>query len=763
MFDPRTQQVHINTPGGMSVGASPNTSHTDGSEDSKEARGLVDVDGSQLLHIRLPIAFVDESGQNISQADVRKLVSVRNLFAFLIGQSLVATLEHPTVYDVFNQISKHLLEFQFSNMDGSTFGETPDSSFTCYVQELGLLDMRNNCEKTVDGLLLGERMRSALLWNEAFVHGVGLYDDLQRVCPVKFTKLSSVAIQRLERAHMDLEKRQRRINERLSDFDFPSIFSGIMNSRTAYERETASFEQWKSSFQATRRFFLQHLKGKHGSWPPKKTKKATIQVPNLNRRVLKGLANDLAVLYDLMVDRRHPSSRLVIFGRQFPAHPDDRIEALRKVLQEYDISGSPVYPTMPFDAPLLPRLSRSDINDSEAGSKKKIGKNDLISILSNSYNKDTRDARNGFAQLWIAFEAKTTSGMTIDKIANFRLGAWLFMYSVLQSLPMLTVDAPCVQFTEGAEYFLCQPPRGRLHWSTESTQKDWFRDPVTGVITQMSKDSIELSDDAIYRLSHCWKVGEIWEQELTVLPGAKRQKNQPSPPQGTPQLGPLAGVPPLADSPLLQGYSAQSSPMIPQSHQFPAQHHPSYPSPHQGSMYDLPLHGSNPHLVASPPLLPALGDPAYQQSPHLQAQSYPSPALGAVWEQPLAPGTPPHQQQQHRYSPPHLAPSSSDQLLPPPPMIPGIGLDDAYSNGGNSGSHSRTSSPYGGMGRRGNRESILMMGLERLPVPAPAPMSREERNAKTASMTFEDILPGQEAAQQQQKQRGRVPSRTGWI
>jgi hypothetical protein len=760
-FDPRTQQVQIHTPGGTSVGASPNTSHTSGSEDSREARGLVDVD-SQLLHIRLPISLSDESGKNLSQVDVRNLVSVRNLFAFLVGQSLIATPEQPTVFEVFNQISKHLQEFKFSNMDGSTFGETPDSSFTSYLQELVLLDMRNNCEKTIEGLLLGERMRSAVLWNEAFVHGVGLYKDLQRVCPDKFKMLSSVAVQRLERAHMDLEKRQRRIDERLSDFDFPSIFHGIMNSRTAEERETASFEQWKSSFQATRRFLLQHLKGKLGAWPPKKVKKSAIQVPNLNRRVLKVLGDDLAVLYDLMVDRQHPSSRLVIFGKQFPAHPDPQIEALRKVLQEYDVSGSPVYPTMPFDAPLLPHLSRSHAN-SEASSKKKIGKSDLVTILSNSYNKDIRDSRNPVAQLWIAFEAKTTSGMTMDKITNFRLGAWLFMYCVLQSLPLLTVDAPCVQFANGVDYFLCEPPRGRLHWSKESTQKDWFRDPVTGVITQMSKDSIELSDEAIYRLSHCWKVGEIWEQELTVLPGPKRSQRQPSPPQHAHQLGQLEGVPPLQDSPMLQGYSGQSSPMIPQQHQFPpVQHQSSYPTPPQGSMYELPYHGSNPHLMASPPQLALGGESGYQYSPHQQPQSYPSPALGAIWEQPIAPTTsnPPQQQP----SPPHLALPSTDQLLPPP-IIPGIAMDDGYaSSGGHSGSHSRNSSPYGGMGRRGNRESILMMGLERLPVPAAAPMSREERNARTASMTFEDILPGQEEAQQQQqKPRGRVPSRNGWI
>jgi len=92
---------------------------------------------------------------------------------------------------------------------------------------------------------------------------------------------------------------------------------------------------------------------------------------------------------------------------------------------------------------------------------------------------------------------------------------------------------------------------------------------------------------------------------------------------------------------------------------------------------------------------------------------------------------------------------------------------------GNSASApgSRTSSPYGGLGRRGNRESILLMGLERLPVPATVSptMSREERNARTASMTFEDFLPLEQQQQgppppmKDEGKRGRVPSRSGWI
>jgi hypothetical protein len=629
-------------------------------------------------------------------------------------------------------------------MDDSSFGEIPSASFSSYAEELGLMDMRGDCTKTVEGLLLGEKMRSALLWNEAFPHGTGMYDSLERASPDKFKQLSPVAVQRLERAHMDLSKRLMRINDRLTDFDYTNIFSGIMNSKQAPESEYAGFDQWKSAFMTTRRWMLAYLKGKHGAWPPKaKNKKGTLSLPALNRRVLQGLGGDLALLYDLVVDRRHPSSRIVSYGKNLPPHPDRRVEALRKVLHESDISSTPVSPVMPFDSPLLPRL------EGDADPDKKVGKNQLLFVLNTSYNQDVVAAKLPFAQLWQAFEHKSTSGMSLDRIANFRLGAWLFLYVVLQALPRVTIDAPGIRFYEGVQYFLCQPARGRLHWSREGAQKEWFRDPVTGAITSMQRDALDLSDDAIYQLSHCWRRGQAWEQELTVLPGA----NPPPLPLVT-ETRPDVHRPPVAvrQSMPPQGFAQQQG-------AYPQQ---GYVAGSQAA--DFSQHVSPP--FTQQPLVPS---PAmYQQPfpPQQQLPFHPAPHHAATLQprQQLDPRI--HAPLHHSSYPPlpashpraSSAPESPNPTAMQEPPVGMMGAGMMVAEPGATATRPGGTGPYG-TGRRGNRESVLTMGLERLPVPAMALSpggAASSPGGRVVSMTFEDILPESLGVP---KARGRAGSR----
>jgi len=629
---------------------------------------------------------------------------------------------------VFSEIADLLAQYGFSNMDSSTFGEVANQSFNSYVEELGLLDMRQSADKTLQCLILGEKMRSALLWNEAFVHAAGRYRDIQALNSPLMKQLSSVAIQRVERANMDLEKRMMRINNQITSFDFPSVFSGLTNSRTAKEREIARFEQWKTAFTKTKSFMLTYLKDKHKSWPPRRPKGAGASIPALNRLALKSLYDDLAVLYDLIVDRRNTSSRIQIMGKNLPPALDRRIEALRKILTEYDQSGSPVYPVMPFDAPRLPRLSPGD--EDATDDPKKVGKNELAQLLKSSYNKDTHDSKHPFSQLWQSFEFRTTNGMTIDKVANFRLGAFLFVYCVLQALPMVTVDAPGVRFSHDVAYFLCQPPRGRLHWSKEDQQLEWYRDPITGAVTQLAKESIALSVEAMYNLSHCWVRGRTWEKDLTVMPFRARQKSEAwnkTPPVSAGRDNAQWPSQPSSEISSEPRYSATSSQGHSQVHLAYGSHQGGMKSQAQDEYFQQPQSGS-PHQqpYASSPT----GNHGYEhftQSPTSYAYSTNRAPSNA---------------------------SSPDLMsLEAPPAMPG-----AYDM--QATPRARNPSPYA-LGRHDNRESILMMGLERLPVPAAqSPMPREQRNTRTVSVNFDDFLPAPPGIQDQRGRKSNSGSRT---
>ncbi|THX34055.1 hypothetical protein D6D12_01178 [Aureobasidium pullulans] len=304
--------------------------------------------GSTNYLLFMPIALKSDSvlsptsnSQGLSE-DEETLVAIRNLFAFLTGQSLVATRSNPTVFSVFMRLAETIREFGFSNFDGSTFGDIVTSSFDSYVDELGLADLGSSREKTIEGIVLGERMKSIKLYNEAFTHAVGKYDELLRLQDPKLRLISPISSNRLGRAAMDLDKRTASVRQTLENFDFPALFSGTLNSKTADERKEVDFNGLRDSFFATRKFVISFYKTRYGSWPPKASKRNELETNGLNRIVCQDLYRDLCAMYDLLADRSSLTNRTadgILIDDRDTAAP--HVRALRAVLSEYDRSSPP--------------------------------------------------------------------------------------------------------------------------------------------------------------------------------------------------------------------------------------------------------------------------------------------------------------------------------------------------------------------------------------------------------------------------------------
>jgi len=77
----------------------------------------------QPLHLYMPVPLDSDVSSarapRLSANDMETLMLFRNLFAFLIGQSLVATPRYPNLFSVFLEIATLLKRFEFSNLDGS--------------------------------------------------------------------------------------------------------------------------------------------------------------------------------------------------------------------------------------------------------------------------------------------------------------------------------------------------------------------------------------------------------------------------------------------------------------------------------------------------------------------------------------------------------------------------------------------------------------------------------------------------------------------
>ena len=478
-------------------------------------------------HLQMPLQFKSDFSTSLVQPqgdDLELLVLYRNFFAFLYGGALVATPRQVSLYAIFIGISTLLKRFEFSNLDGSDFGEVVTGSFSRYCDELRLADVRASREKTIEAIVLGEHTKSWPLYNEGFVHAAGKLFDMKQIASPKYEQISPVTRNRLERASIDLEGRIRTVRHKLEDFEFPSMFSGIANSQMAEEAKLVRFKAWKASFINFRKHTIAHYRQRYGAWPPKaSSKKNNFEESGLNRLLLKELYEDFTDLYDMLVDRTSITNRTIdMMSSDDGIGSDDSTEsiqhAIRRVESEYDRSTPPVQPPIPFDTPIIPSLSKSfnreHVLDPRKNPKERVRRlkdNEVNELLLGSYNRESMKA-TPWLEDFFRLERRSGHGKTMDEIIDNRCGQWLFMYAVLQSLPMCVVDARDLSFTHGVEYFLCVAPRGGRPWMKEDTahSRSWYNVARGSGIVSLPAEMIDHSVEGIYQRSHCWEVAAKW-------------------------------------------------------------------------------------------------------------------------------------------------------------------------------------------------------------------------------------------------------------
>lgn len=545
----------------LSIPSSPPLTPQNGSvEDISDGRRSRDEfldDVVQELHLYLPVPLNSDVSNNLpilNSDDVDMLILFRNAFAFLLGQSLIATPRTPTLFSILMEIAGLLGRFGFSNFDNSTFGETAISSFACYCEELGLSDVRKSPAKILQAIILGERMRYLPLYQEGFVHAVGKLDEVKAVDPTKYKKISKVTQKRLERGYIDLENRLKPIAQKLEDFDFPSLFSGFANSTVMNEAKVIRFGNWKSACMALRKNVISYYRSRFGSWPPKaNSKKNRFEVSGLNRLVLKELYQDFADLYDMLVNRESLTTRTIdMAGIELEAGGSDVEEsislALRQMMSEYDRATPPVAPPIPFDMPMLPniRTIRRNLDPAKEAKarSKRLKSGEVNEILLGAYNH-TSMKPTPFLEEFIRFERRVNHGKSTEELVDTRCGQWLFLYAVIQALPMVTIDAPEVRNTEGVEYFLCVPPRGGSPWcqNDPKTGRSWFGVAGGAGVVSLPSDVVANGVDAVYRRSHCWIMANQWADQYQMQSSVMQPEFPPPSPNYPPSV-----IPPLSSA-----------------------------------------------------------------------------------------------------------------------------------------------------------------------------------------------------------------------
>lgn len=465
---------------------------------------------------------------------LQKFVDARNLFAFLDRIFLVATQTTALPYEIFTKIYKRLqLSFSDQDMNATSKMFMAESHLQTYMDEVGLDDVRNDDDKILEGLTLGERWKSTRLYHEAFLHAVGRWDDIRH--HPAWDLITQTTKSRIDRASIDLVNlRLSNIQQRIPNFEFPSVWLGAGK----YNK----YSGWKNGYDRMRSFTMSYYKHFYGSWPPKAGKKGKgggyTETGGLNRLVLKQLYDDLCCVYDLLVDREWIHGEQIHFqpgqtagsdGEKSDEGKDEQEEgrkALRTVEEEFNTAYMPVVPGIPFDVPKLPYRLPASSGASKKKSKSLFGSSnglsgdELSAVLNYSYNQDALEEygkTNQFVSQFIQMEREWGSGKKIEDSADARRGRWIFMYCVLQSLPMTVVDGTGLRHGGGVEYFLCENVKGAAPWdkgrnNRQSRMSMWM--PTSGPDMFGSTSNLASNpDDEIdntFRRSHCWLVAEAW-------------------------------------------------------------------------------------------------------------------------------------------------------------------------------------------------------------------------------------------------------------
>ena len=140
---------------------------------------------------------------------------------------------------------------------------------------------------------------------------------------------------------------------------------------------------------------------------------------------------------------------------------------------------------------------------------KKLKDNEINQALIQAVNK--MDVRaTSFVEAFLQHERSSAHGKSMAEIDDLRIGQWIFIYAVLQSLPLVAVDAPGLQYTQGVEYFLCEVPKGGAPWTKGDDKKAWYGVAGGAGLVSLPADVVEHGVDGIFRRSHAWVKAEQW-------------------------------------------------------------------------------------------------------------------------------------------------------------------------------------------------------------------------------------------------------------
>lgn len=466
----------------------------------------------------------------------RYSVATRNFFAMLYGKPLVGTDICEMLGDLQN-VTDTLYEL---NDPSDTRNATQDIIY--YLTERKMDDVRNNLRYALRFLHWCESQptRWEEGYTECFIHCVGMMDggtfDL-----TEFTELSKQSRSNLENAYSELQLRILDAQERLQSFNFRDIWDvGGVSPNSQVQR----------SFDAFRDFVYRYYAGRLGVWPPHAPSngRGGQQRSWLTRDLARRLQDDFGAVYDYLVDRsvvfdanetRSARKWEIVSTGLLPAgfSADSPGLPLTDMFVAFDAKGK--YMHIPHPFPLLPQPQNPAPGNRKTDEKKR-------GLLGKLQKKNTPPAsgldQKELFQTSLAFNGATNINRTglppllssnafIDALSTHekslplaigtprmaRLGRWVFIYGILQTLSSISIDTHGLRYKDGVSYFLCPKLEGCPPWHSLGPGQ-----AEMGAVVGSGAQYVQWSQTR----SYCFLAAQRWvDADMTATPPAYDARN----------------------------------------------------------------------------------------------------------------------------------------------------------------------------------------------------------------------------------------------
>ena len=382
-------------------------------------------------------------------------LTTRNFFAWMFEKPLVGSRLGESMINLRRRMD-HWRPDPEENMD----------DFLQYIDEQGYTDFRDCPDHALAVLQWAESVKNAELWTDAFVHCVGMNEQL--VSSNEFSVCSDIlvtensangrkAISRstialITRSNLEMAVRIDRASVALASF--------LEDDDVLYNQVRLSDNTLKH-MQRFRSFLHSFYVQRHGYWPPHIIQSSSGKVRPLPKHTFLTMYADFRNLYEFLVDSQ--------------TDLDDLSEAARSLLDVLKlVDKQRKFEALPHT---LPRLPESDFEAGEprrpsffsmfGNRKARQAKRTIIATsLTNATNvSDMKVVSSAIVREYALFEREFTLKEN-DRISatEARMARWTLIYALLQTIISVT-NAPIeVRDTEGVDYPLCCQTGGTPPW-----------------------------------------------------------------------------------------------------------------------------------------------------------------------------------------------------------------------------------------------------------------------------------------------------------